>query len=268
VTKQLGFIGTGTITHAIVTGLCNAPDPPSQIWISPRSRNKARDLADSYPNVHIATTNQEVLDRADTVILAVLPQVAHSVLKELVFRNSHQCISLIAGFSHASLLSLIHPASHCVRATPLPSVAHRRGPVAMYPSDAEAAALFSRIGEPVVVQHEGEFNSLVSCTAEMAPFFRLLDSCVRFMTAHNLADATARRYVGSLFSALGHTALDCSGITFEQLAREHATPGGINEQLARELLDAGVFEAHQRGLDRIFTRLCASTWTAVPDQPE
>src|SRR5271154_4917298 len=69
----LGFIGTGTITHAIVTGLCNAQDPPPQIWVSPRSNRRARELAASYPNVHVASSNQEVLDRTDTVMLAVLP---------------------------------------------------------------------------------------------------------------------------------------------------------------------------------------------------
>jgi pyrroline-5-carboxylate reductase len=228
--------------------------------------HRARELAASYPNVHVAATNQEVLERTDTVMLAVLPQVARSVLGQLVFRESHQCISLIAGFSHESLLSLIHPAIHCVRATPTPSVAQRRGPIAIYPSDAETVALFSRIGEPVAVQDENEFSALLSCSAEMAPFFRMLHSCVRFMTAHGLPDASARKYAGSLFSALGQTALGRSELTFEQLAQEHATPGGINEQMARELGDTGVFDAHERGLERIFARVCASTRKAAPGQ--
>jgi len=264
--QSLGFIGTGTISHAIVTGLCNAPDPPSQIWISPRSAHRARELAASYPNVHVAATNQDVLERTDTVMLAVQPQVARSVLTELVFRDLHRCVSLIAGFSRESLLSLIHPAIQCVRATPTPSVAQCRGPIAIYPSDAETVALFSRIGEPVAVQDESEFNALLSCSAEMSPFFRLLNSCVRFMTAHGLPDASARKYAGALFSALGHTALSHNELTFEQLAQDHATPGGINEQMARELRDAGVFDAHERGLERIFARVCASAWTAVPGQ--
>jgi pyrroline-5-carboxylate reductase len=259
----LGFIGTGTITHAIVTGLCNAQDPPPQIWVSPRSNRKARELAASYPNVHVASSNQEVLDRTDTVILAVLPQVAQSVLEELVFRDSHHCISLVAGLSHESLLHLIRPATRGTRATPTPSVGLRRGPIAMYPPDPETRALFSRIGEPVAVQQESEFEALVACSAEMAAFFKLLQACVKFMMDCGVPVELARQYSASLFGALGNTALCRHELTFEQLAHEHTTPGGINEQLARELAEAGVFMAHTQCLERILARLIGSRRAAA-----
>lgn len=32
---RYGFIGTGGITTAIVTGLCTADNPPETIWVSP-----------------------------------------------------------------------------------------------------------------------------------------------------------------------------------------------------------------------------------------
>jgi pyrroline-5-carboxylate reductase len=254
----LGFIGTGTITHAIVTGLCNAQDPPPQIWVSPRSNGRARELAASYQNVHVASSNQDVLDRTDTVMLAVLPQVAQSVLQELVFRDSHHCISLVAGLSHESLLCLIRPAARWTRATPTPSVRFRRGPIAMYPPDPETLALFSRIGEPVAVQQESEFEALVACSAEMAGFFMLLQTCMNFIMDCGVPAESARQYAASLFGALGNTALCRHEITFEQLAHEHSTPGGLNEQLARELAEAGVFTAHGRGLERILARLSGS----------
>lgn len=251
----LGFIGTGTITHAIVTGLCLAPDPPAEIWVSPRSGRRAGELAASHPNVHVARCNQEVLDRADTVMLAVLPQIAHGVLEELEFKNSHLCISLVAGLSGETLLSLIAPATRWVRATPTPAVAVRRGPIAMYPPDSAALSLFARIGDPVAVERESEFESLLACSSEMAAFFRLLQTCSTFMTDRGVPADSARQYAASLFGALGNTAVQHREITFDQLAREHSTPGGLNEQLARELAQAGVFEAHTRGLERILARL-------------
>jgi pyrroline-5-carboxylate reductase len=265
-TTALGFIGTGTITHAIVTGLCNAPDPSPQIWVSPRSNRRARELAASYPNVHVASSNQEVLDRTDTVLLAVLPQIAQSVLEELVFKDSHHCISLVAGLSHESLLHLIRPATHWTRVTPTPAVGLRRGPIAMYPPDPETLALFSRIGEPVAVQQESEFEALVACSAEMAAFFELLQACMKFMMDCGVPVESARQYSASLFGALGNTALCRHELTFEQLAHEHTTPGGINEQLARELAEAGVFMAHKQCLERILARLIGSRRAADQDR--
>ena len=262
--RPLGFIGTGTITQSIVTGLCRRSEPPVEIWLSPRSLARARDLAAAYPNVRIAASNQEVLDRSEIVMLAVRPQNARSILEELRFRVTHLCISLIAGFSHETLRPLLDPASRCIRATPTPAVACGLGPIAVYPPDQEVSELFSHIGQPISVDDETQFNALLSCSAEMASFFRLLQCCRTFLCTHGLLDDSARRYVSSLFAALGQTALQHRELSFEQLAADHATPGGINEQLVRDLADAGVFAGHQLGLERVMSRLRAPQWVAAP----
>ena len=49
-----------------------------------------------------------------------------------------------------------------------------------------------------------------------------------------------------------------SGERFEQLAREHATTGGINEQFLNDLEQAGAFEHVSLGLQRILDRLNAT----------
>ena len=46
-----------------------------------------------------------------------------------------------------------------------------------------------------------------------------------------------------------------SGERFEQLAGEHATPGGINEQFLNELEQGGAFERVSLGLRRVLDRL-------------
>ena len=46
----LGFIGTGTLTTALVTGFCaRAADAPYPIVLSPRSRKNAERLKAAYP---------------------------------------------------------------------------------------------------------------------------------------------------------------------------------------------------------------------------
>jgi len=190
-------------------------------------------------------------------MLAVLPQSARDILQGLRFSATHLCISLIAGFSQETLRPLVHPASRCVRATPTPAVACGRGPIAIYPRDQDVCELFAHIGEPVSVDDEDHFNALLSCSAEMASFFQLLHCCRGFLSVHRVPDESARRYVSSLFAALGHTALNRDVLTFEQLAAEHATPGGLNEQLVHDLGQDGVFTAHQNALEHVMKRLRA-----------
>src|SRR5438552_13200263 len=74
---KLGFIGTGALTSAIVTGLKSDPAASVSILLSPRNEHIAATLASRYTDVRVATDNQAVLDHCDTIMLAVRPQVAH-----------------------------------------------------------------------------------------------------------------------------------------------------------------------------------------------
>src|SRR5947209_8756253 len=92
---ELGFIGTGAITTAIVRGLGAAFAADGRIHLSPRGAANAATLAGTFRHVDVASSNQDVLDRSDVVILAVRPQVATEVIEALRFRPDHHVISVI-----------------------------------------------------------------------------------------------------------------------------------------------------------------------------
>ena len=77
----LGLIGTGTLAAALVTGFCSrAAETPYPIVLSPRSRENAARLKAAYPDrVTVAESMQEVVDRSDWVMLAVLPGAGEEV---------------------------------------------------------------------------------------------------------------------------------------------------------------------------------------------
>ncbi|MBW2122428.1 MAG: NAD(P)-binding domain-containing protein, partial [Deltaproteobacteria bacterium] len=93
---RLGFVGTGSITCALVEGLCTAEKPPARILVSPRNPEKAAGLAARFLQVEVAPDNQAVVDGTDCVFLAVLPQIASGVLREIRFRSDQTVVSLIA----------------------------------------------------------------------------------------------------------------------------------------------------------------------------
>ena len=252
---RLGFVGTGTITRAIVTGLCTAPGAPEQIWVSPRNAQTAASLASTYPSVRVAAANQQLLDEVDTVILAVRPQVALEVLEPLVFQAHQRIVSLIASLSLEQLATLVAPASSVTLAAPLPAVASHLGPTAIFPPDAATATLFARISAVVPVPLRSQFDALMSCTAQMSSYFALLQLCADFLSQQGVPEGVARQYVAALFHALGHTALTDTDHSFQQLSLEHQTRGGLNEQFAAELAAAGVFQSHATGLQHILRRI-------------
>jgi pyrroline-5-carboxylate reductase len=254
---NLGFVGTGAITAAIVTGLNSPGLPVHSILVSPRNSETAADLAHRFPNVSIAESNQQVLDRSGTVILAVRPQVFRAVAGELRFRPEHRVISVVAAFSVRALTKLLAPAGTICRAVPLPSTADRRCPTAIYPKDPVAAELFAPLGAAVEVDTEAELNALSTATAAMASYFAFAGSLTSWLTRHDIAPAAARDYIARVMLGLAQTAAENPARSFHELAAGHATPGGMNEQVRAHLASHGVFDAVSDALDRVLRRITA-----------
>src|SRR5262249_14739752 len=153
VQMKLGFVGCGTIAAAMVTGLRGAGRSDA-ILLSPRNAEIAAALAEKFPGVRIAKDNQVVLDASDLVVLAVRPPILEGVLSGLRSRPDHQVLSLVATVTLDYLKSKTAPAAKVVRAVPLPSVAQRRGPTAIFPPDADIAALFDALGTAIPLKEE------------------------------------------------------------------------------------------------------------------
>ena len=250
----LGFIGTGEITSAIVTGLSSS-DSDYSIQLSPRNLAIATALADRFPNVSVASSNQNVLDSCESIIIAVRPPIVRDVLSELRFRADHHVISLVSGLSLQNASQLVAPASRMTRAVPLPSVAKKIGPTAIYPSDAVVNDLFTAIGTVFEVESEDQFEVFCATTATMAFTYTFLDGIASWLSRNNISEEKARDYVARMFYGLAQTAVDAPEQSFESLARQHTTLGGINEQFVKHMVEHGLLANVSGGLDAILKRI-------------
>jgi pyrroline-5-carboxylate reductase len=71
---HVGFVGVGAIATAIVDALMSGPHAEEiDVVVSPRSAPRSAELAARHRQVRVAPNNQLVVDAADIVILAVLP---------------------------------------------------------------------------------------------------------------------------------------------------------------------------------------------------
>jgi pyrroline-5-carboxylate reductase len=251
---RLGFIGCGTITAAIVTGL-NASGYDGPIAVSPRNAQVSADLARRFANVTVAATNQAALDACDVAILAVRPQILAAVLPELRFRPDHQVISLIAATSLAYLRVGTAPAAAVTRAVPMPMVARRQGPTAIYPASPVAKALFDALGSAIELSDEQRFDAFTAATGLMATYFRFVDTAAKWMDEQGVAPDQADRYVRQLFWGLAGTAMAAPERSLGELVEEHQTRGGINEQVRTHLETKGMFTELAVALDAVRARL-------------
>ena len=250
----IGFIGTGNITTAVVTGLCTAEPAPSEVLLSPRNAAKAAALAAAFAAARVAPDNQAVVEGSDWVVLAVRPPVARRVIGELAFRPRQRVVSLIASLPLAELRDLCAPAAPVVRAVPLPPVARHAGPIAVYPADAETVALFGRIGAAVAVDDERQFHALGTVTATVAAYYAFLARIAGWLADAGVEKGAAQRYVGAVAEAVAVDANKAAKAGFDALIADVATPGGMNEQVLRIFTDCGGFDPIKPALDAVLDR--------------
>jgi pyrroline-5-carboxylate reductase len=251
-----GVLGVGAIGAAIVTGLSENVDDAPPVLLSPRNAEIAAGLAQRFANVDVAPDNQAVVDGAPVVIVCVRPQVAQDVLAELRFPADRVVISAMAGVSVETLQRLVAPARDIARVIPLPSVARRAGLTPVHPPNAAATALFDRLGETVELPDVKAYEALSASTATIAAHFAYLNAIAAWLELQGIPAPAATRYVASMFAGLAEPTR--SGERFEQLAREHATTGGTNEQFLNGLEQSGFFEDVRLGLQRVLDRLNAT----------
>jgi pyrroline-5-carboxylate reductase len=251
-----GVLGAGAIGAAIVTGLCKNEDDAPKVLLSPRNARIAAGLAQRFATVDVATDNQAVVDGARVVIVCVRPQVAQTVLAGLRFPADRVVISAMAGVQVNTLQRLVAPATDVARVIPLPSVARRDGITPVHPPNAAATALFDRLGGTVELADVKAFEAFSASTATIAAHFAYLNTIAAWLESQGIPAPAATRYVASMFAGLAEATR--SGERFEQLAREHATSGGINEQFLNGLEQCGTFEHVSLGLRRVLDRLNAT----------
>ena len=176
--KTLGFVGCGKIGSAVARGYCLGPScRPKRVVVSPRTTAKAQQLCDDHPDiVEVAASNAAVVAASDVVFLGLLPGTARTELPTLPFRADQLVISMMAAVDLEEVLTLVRtvPRARVVRTVPLPSNARRSGPILLHPAgNAEAEAVLSVIGQPVVCATESEMKPLVSLTGHISSFFEL-----------------------------------------------------------------------------------------------
>jgi len=222
---KYGFIGTGNMAQAIITGLLNKNVPASDIGVtSPRSADK---LAERFGIV--ALPAQNLIDDSDIIILAFLPNQLENVTAQLDFKNK-LVVSVLAGVTVAQLTSATHT-TQVVRTLPNVNVAINLGVTAFSQTQltAENNHVFqtfsSYLGEHVAVD-ESQF-AVFSAIAGSGPayVFKFIDALAQAGVENGLEPTLATKIATQTVLGSAKT-LSLSKQTAQELQDTVASPGG------------------------------------------
>ncbi|MFI8997313.1 NAD(P)-binding domain-containing protein [Streptomyces sp. NPDC053542] len=252
---RIGIIGVGEIARALVEGLCEGVDDPPEIFLSPRGASAAAELSRRYAGVHVCADNQDVIDRAAVVILAVRPDDRDEALTGLAVDGDRVVVSVLAGVGSEELRrTLGDTGAPIVRAIPLPAVRQRTSVTVTCPSHPVVTALFERLGGSLAVADEAALNVFSALTATITSHYWYLATLTDWAVRQGIPSDAAERYVRSLFQDVGR-ALSDESRSLPRLAADHETPNGINERIRSTWFDAANARALNAALDELLADL-------------
>ena len=248
---KIGLIGTGHIGVAMVHNLAQAGH---DIMVSRRSEVHSSALVAAYHNVS-AGENDDVMSFAETVIVAVRPTMAESVLASLNFNSDQKLLSVMAAVSFETLRTLAKPATKIAVTIPLECVSNGGCPLPVFGNQSIVHELFGHNNPIVEVKEEAHLNGYFSAST-------VLTSVMDIMAASRdwLGDTTANAsgaevYVNALTSSyLRDLFADGEG-ALEKWRHRLAAEGTLNRQMLDHMEVGDARSISHGGHEAIMKRL-------------
>ena len=203
---KIGFIGTGQITKAVVTGIVNSKLKVSKIFISERNKKISGNLQAKSKKIKIIKNNQDIVDKSNWIFLAVTPNVGNKILNKLKFKQNKLIISFISTIDLTKLKKITGLKKNIVRAIPLPPISLCKGPVPIYPPNNKVKRFFDNLGSTIEINNEKLSLNFWTTSAMMAPFYEILHSLSSWLVKKGIKRQNAQKYISSLFLALSEDA--------------------------------------------------------------
>jgi pyrroline-5-carboxylate reductase len=219
----IGILGVGHLAASMLTGFLRSGLDPAAIILSPRG--KAAVLAIQH-GFRLAADNRELVEVSDVVLLAVRPIHAPEAVSGLPWRKGQTVISVCAGVPLAGLD--VAPA-RIVRAMPLTASEIEASPTVYYPDVEQARAVLDRLGPPIALSSERDFEVATVSAAVYGWAQDLIRRTAEWSSAQGLDPTAARRLAAGTFVAAGRLIAE-KGDPMERMLQELVTPGGITER--------------------------------------
>nr|BFD65539.1 pyrroline-5-carboxylate reductase [Bdellovibrio sp. HAGR004] len=198
--QKVGFLGAGNMAQAMIKGLIEGGLPAKNIYASNRSEGKLHKLAETY-HINPVSSNDELVDKCDIIILAIKPQDLLSALEPVTrsFDEHKIVISIAAGIRMEKLERYVQGA-RLARVMPNTPSLIGRGVIGYLLNDddddgleATVEDLFSPLGRVIHVGDEDQFEALmVSCSSGTGFVFEMMMYWQDWIEEHGFSPEEAR----------------------------------------------------------------------------
>ncbi len=248
--SRIAFIGGGNMSRAIIGGLVASGFDAASIAVSEPDDNVRRSLSDDFPGASVVASNLDAVDGADTIVLAVKPQVLPAVCAEI--RDAVQSarplvLSIAAGINTQTIDGLLGGGIPAVRIMPNQPALLGHGMSGVYAnaecSDADrrrASELAAATGEVLTVERESDIDTVTAISGSgPAYFYLLIDMLIDYGISRGLLRDAARQLAAQ--TATGAAAIvQASDDPVAELIARVRSPKGTTEAALDSLEDGGI----------------------------
>lgn len=284
---RVGFIGCGTIAFAIATSLAKPEHEEylteaglslSTISVTKRSASKSSKLKEDYPMVSVYESAEDVVINSDLVFLCVLPQHVDEMLSELKEKGAwdngkHTLVSLVSTSKVEDLIAKTSlPTNRVFKMICLPPISNREGCALLTPVASNENGhpylkkLFIALGGVVECPTDDVMSAMMVPTGMMGAMYGIMKNNRDWLIKKGVSPSDASYFVArSYLSMVQDAERDCKDPKrFDDLIEEQ-TPGGLNEQALQNQEKQGVFDAYDKSMDAVLSRIQGKSDGSLPE---
>ncbi len=242
----LSFIGGGNMAHSLIGGLIADGWPATRIHVADTSAEQRSHLAERFA-VHTHADNSTAIAAADVVVLAVKPQVMHSVasgISAVVQQRQPLIISIAAGIRSSDLDRWLGGQTALVRCMPNTPALVQSGATALVAnsrvSDAQrdlAESILRAVGIAQWLDDEQLMDAVTALSGSgPAYYFLIMEAMQAAAQELGLPEQTAQLLTLQTAFGAAKMALE-SNEDAATLRRRVTSPGGTTERALQTLED-------------------------------
>ncbi len=264
---KVAYVGGGNMARALAGGMLAAGYEAGHLWISEPLAGQRATLADEMPGAIVVDSNDEAVQGAECVVLAVKPQILSEVCKPLaaiVQQTRPLVISIAAGVRARDIETWLGGNLPVVRVMPNQPALLRLGISGLYANEhtsehqlRAATNIISTTGPVIRVDSEEDIDTVTAVSGTgPAYFYLLVDMLVKSAVNLGLDYDDALALVLETARGAGEMA-EQSGETMDSLIARVRSPGGttaaafdyLDDTDFRAIFNAAVVAARDRAVD-------------------
>lgn len=247
--QNIVFIGAGNMATSLIGGMVKQGVNAQQIWASDPHQENLDRLSNEF-GIQTTQDNNQAIQNADVLVLAVKPQVMKSVLQASQAQLAHKqplIISIAAGITLNSLETWSGTQLPIVRCMPNTPALIQQGASGLFANSVVTdqqksltESILNAVGISLWVKSEQDIDSVTAVSGSgPAYYFMVMEAMIEAGTKLGLTEDSARKL--TLQTALGAAQMaNESDVAPAELRRRVTSPGGTTEQAIKTFEEQGL----------------------------